>query len=84
MHAMMMEPQGARIRQRIEGRYHVRDRSLRLKGIGQPPHEFWIVRTAGDRCLLETTEEDSYWIDCGEVARAVTEGWIAKAVDEIW
>lgn len=74
----------SRVRERFEGRYQVRNRELRLNGIAGAPLEFWIVRSIGDRCLIEITEEESFWVLCEEITRAITEGWITRAHDEIW
>lgn len=65
---------------RVEvGRYEVLDRSLRLHAIGSPPLEFWVAKIAGDRLLIETSEEDSYWIRTESLELAMEKGWIRLA-----
>lgn len=84
MEMVMTRSDGMRARVRMEGRYHVQSRSLRLNGIGNPPHEFWVVRMTGDRCLIETTEEESFWVDCSEITRAIELGWVVREPEELW
>ena len=79
MEMLMEEPKVVR------GRYQVRNRNLRLNGIGNPPHEFWVVRTSADgRCLIETTEEESFWVSCDEIAHALSVGWITPDPRDRW
>jgi hypothetical protein len=61
------------------GRYEVLARDLRLKGIGSPPSYFWVTRGVAGRYLIESSEDEGYWVREEELERALLNGWIRRA-----
>lgn len=60
------------------GRYEVLARDLRLNGIGEAPPYFWVVRNAGGKYLIETSEDDGYWVREEDLELAVLRGWVRR------
>lgn len=60
------------------GRYEVLARDLRLNGIGNPPQYFWVLRGVAGRLLVESSEDEGYWIREEELERALTQGWVRR------
>lgn len=65
----------------IPGRYEVLARDLRLYGIANAPHFFWVVKGQQGMCLIESSEEDAYWIREDELERALAREWIRYVGD---
>jgi hypothetical protein len=63
----------------LPGRYEVLDRQLRLNGIGHPPPYFWVVRGVAGMYLIETSEDEGFWIREDELEKAITHAWIRRA-----
>lgn len=62
----------------IPGRYEVLTTRLRLNGIGNPPQYFWVSRGIEGMYLIESSEDEAYWIREGELEKALTNGWVRR------
>ena len=60
----------------IPGRYEVLNASLRLNGVGDPPRFFWVSRGVDGKVLVESSEDEGYWIRHDELMRAIDLGWV--------
>lgn len=61
------------------GRYEVLRADLRLNGIGDPPRFFWVTRGAAGRVLIESSEEEGFWVREDELEKALALGWVRCA-----
>ncbi len=60
----------------VPGRYEVLNVNLRLNGIGDPPRYFWVVRGVGGMYLIETGEDEGFWIREDQIEKALANQWI--------
>jgi hypothetical protein len=63
----------------VPGRYEVLNRQLRLNGIGHPPAFFWVVRGVAGMYLIETSEDEGFWVREDELEKALANRWIRCA-----
>lgn len=60
------------------GCYEVVNRQLRLNGIGGPPPYFWVVRGRAGMYLIESSEEEGFWVREEELEKALAQQWIRR------